>query len=131
MMSENRAEGQMSSHFGKAEWVMVVDTDNPVSTFVKNDSKTCKRVLDIALQHGCTDVILADIGDGALGRLQAAHIRALTTPAPIPGDEALRMFKDGQLQPVPTALAATRHGEGQGGCCTNRNGAEASACCRN
>jgi predicted Fe-Mo cluster-binding NifX family protein len=102
MMSENRVEGQMSSHFGKAKWVMFVDTDNPVPTFQKNEAQNGKGAVAIVLKQECTDVILADIGDGALGHLQAAHIHTLATPAPIAGDEALRMFKEGQLHPVPT-----------------------------
>jgi predicted Fe-Mo cluster-binding NifX family protein len=30
MMSENRADEKMSSHFGKAEWIMISDSGSPV-----------------------------------------------------------------------------------------------------
>jgi predicted Fe-Mo cluster-binding NifX family protein len=129
MMSENRADAQMSSHFGKAEWIMVADTDNSVPTFVKNEALNGKCAAENVISQGCTDVILADIGDGALGHLQAAHIRAWAAPEPVVGDEALRMFREGQLPPVPAARAATRHGEGHGCCCANRAVSEAPSCC--
>ncbi len=129
MMSENRAEGQMSSHFGKAEWIMVIDTDNPVPMFEKNEVLNGKCASESVIRQGCTDVILADIGDGALGHLQAAHIRAWAVPKPVTGDAALRMFREGQLPPVPAARAATRHGEGHGCCCANRTVPEAPSRC--
>jgi predicted Fe-Mo cluster-binding NifX family protein len=110
MMSENRAEGKISSHFGKAEWMMFVDTDDSVSTFQRNEAQNGKGAVAMVLQQGCTDVILSDIGDGALGHLQAAHVRAWAAPASITGSEALRMFKEGKLDSVPAARASTRHG---------------------
>ena len=130
MMSENRAEGQMSSHFGKAEWIMVVDTERPIVEFVKNEGLNGKSAVGIAICQGCTDVILADIGDGALGHLQAAQIRAWAAPAPVAGDEALRMFRAGQLSPVPAARAAARDGGGHGCCCKSRDSSKAASCCR-
>jgi predicted Fe-Mo cluster-binding NifX family protein len=81
------------------------------------------------IRQGCTDVIVADIGDGALGHLQAAHIRAWAAPEPVTGNEALRMFSEGQLPPVPATRAATRHGEGLGCCCANRADSEAPSRC--
>lgn len=130
MMSENRAEGQMSAHFGKAEWIMVVDADSPAPTFVKNEALNGKSAAEIVIRQGCADVILADIGDGARGHLQAAHISAWAVPGPISGSEALRMFKEGQLPMVPPLSAATSRGGGHGCCCVKRGGSEATSCCR-
>jgi predicted Fe-Mo cluster-binding NifX family protein len=130
MMSADRADGQMSAHFGNAEWIMVAETGNQTLAFVKNDGLNGKSAAEIVISQGCTDVILIDIGDGALGHLQAAHINAWVVPALVAGGEALQMFKEGQLAPVPTTQTATRHGEGHGCCCANRTGSEASSCCR-
>lgn len=130
MTAENRAEGQMSSHFGKAEWIMVADTDNPDLTFQKNEALNGRSAVEIVIRQGCTDVILTAIGDGALGHLQAANIRAWAAPGPVAGAEALRIFREGQLPPVPAASAATKHGEGHGCCCSSRAGSEVSSCCR-
>jgi predicted Fe-Mo cluster-binding NifX family protein len=130
MMSADCADGPMSSHFGKAEWILIADTENPGLDFVKNDGLNGKSAVAIVIGAGCTDVILADIGDGALGHLQAAQIRAWAAPALVAGDEALRMFREGQLHPVPAAHAATRVGGGHGCCCATRDGSEASTCCR-
>lgn len=129
-MSAERAEGQMSGHFGKAEWILFADTENRNLEFVKNDGLNGKSAVERLIHQGCTDVILTDIGDGALGHLQAAQIRAWAAPGPVTGDEALRMFREGQLTPVPTARAATRGGRGHGCCCAKHDGSEAAACCK-
>lgn len=131
MMSADRADGRMSSHFGKAEWIMVADTENPVLEFVKNTGLNGKNVAEILIRQGCTDVILADIGDGALGHLQAAQICAWAAPEKIVGSEALRMFREGQLPPVPSARTTTRKDAHKGCCCSRQAGSEAAACCQN
>ena len=131
MMSANRADGQMSSHFGKAEWMMVSDAENAVPVFVKNEGLNGRCAAEIVIGQGCTDVILADIGDGALGHLQEASIRVWASPAPVAGDEALRLFREGQLPPVPAARTATKHGAHHGNCCGGHGGSETSTCCRN
>jgi predicted Fe-Mo cluster-binding NifX family protein len=129
MMSADRADGRISSHFGKAEWIMVADTENPVLEFVKNTGLNGKNVVETVIRQGCTDVILTDIGDGALGHLQAAHIRAWAAPGPVVGSEALRMFREGQLPPVPFARTATRQDAHKGCCCSSGAGSEAAGCC--
>lgn len=129
MMSAGRADGQMSSHFGKAEWIMVADKENRLPEFVKNEALNGKGAVEIVIGRGCTDVILADIGDGALGHLQAASIRVWTSPGRVAGDEALRLFREGQLSPVPATRTATRHGAHRGSCCGGHDGPEASSCC--
>lgn len=130
MMSESRADAPMSSHFGKAEWMMVAEPGKADLAFVKNEGLNGKSATEIAIRQGCTDVILVDIGDGALGHLQAADIHAWAVHTPIAGGEALRMFREGQLFPVPAAQASTRHGSGHGCCCAGHAGTEASSCCR-
>ena len=130
MMSMDRADAPMSTHFGKAEWIMVAETENRTLSFVKNEGLNGKSAVEIVICQGCTDVIVTDIGDGALGHLQAAQIRVWAAPAPVAGDEELRMFREGQLPPVPTARTATRDGEGHGCCCAKQDGSEVAACCR-
>jgi predicted Fe-Mo cluster-binding NifX family protein len=130
MMSADRADEEMSSHFGKAEWIMVADAESGVHEFVKNVALNGKGAVEIVISLSCTDVILADIGDGALGHLQAAHIRAWAVAKPVVGSEALRMFREGQLPPVPPARAATRQGAHHGLCCSSPAGTEAAVCCR-
>lgn len=130
MMSVDSADGPMSGHFGKAEWIMVADAENGAPEFVKNEALNGKCAVEIAIHRRCADVIVADIGDGALGQLQAAQIRAWAVPGPIAGVEALQMFKEGKLHPVPPANASMRHGAGHGCCCSNRAVSEAPACCR-
>jgi predicted Fe-Mo cluster-binding NifX family protein len=130
MMSADRVDEKMSSHFGKAEWIMVADTENPVLEFVRNIGLNGKNVVEIVIRQGCTDVILTDIGDGALGHLQAAHIRAWAAPQPVAGSEALRMFREGQLPPVPSVRTTTKQDMRHGCCCSSQAGSEGAACCR-
>jgi predicted Fe-Mo cluster-binding NifX family protein len=130
MMSPDRADEKMSSHFGKAEWIMVADSDNLTPVFVKNEGLNGKGTVEIMIRLGCTDVILADIGDGALGQLQSANIRAWAVPESIAGSKALRMFRDGQLTSVPPARASARHGVSHGCNCTSTSEAEIGGCCR-
>jgi predicted Fe-Mo cluster-binding NifX family protein len=131
MMSADLIDGQMSSHFGKAEWIMVVNNESWHPEFVKNEALNGKGTVEIVIRQGCTDVIVTDIGEDALGHLQAARIRAWAAPETVRGSEALRMFREGQLPPVPPARAEMRHGAHHGCCCSSRAGSEAAACCRN
>jgi predicted Fe-Mo cluster-binding NifX family protein len=127
MMSADRADEGISSHFGKAEWIMVANTDNRVREFVKNEGLNGKSAVEIAIRLGCTDVIFCEIGKGAFGHLKAASIRGWVAPEQITGEQALQMFEQLQLQAVN---AATKQGGGQGCCCANRAGSEAAACCQ-
>ncbi len=129
MMSVDRIEGRMSSHFGKAKWFMAVDTENGVPEFVRNEGLNGRSAAGIALHKGCTDVILADIGDGALRHLQAAKINVWAVPGLVTGSEALRLFAQGQLAPVPASRSPERHGKQHGGCCCGHSGSGAAGCC--
>lgn len=129
MMSAERADGSMSSHFGKAEWIMVAEAESQVPAFVANSALNGRGAAGILASQGCTDVILAEIGDGALGHLQAAQIRAWAAPGPVSGVEALRLFRLGQLPAVPAARAATGHGGGHGCCCASHKDEGAAGCC--
>jgi predicted Fe-Mo cluster-binding NifX family protein len=128
MMSADSVDEKMSSHFGKAEWIMVADTESPTLEFVKNDALNGKGAVVIAIRKGCSDMILTDIGDGALGHLQTAHIRAWAAPEPVVGSEALRMFREGQLPPVPSVRTTTRQDPHKGCCCSQGTGSEGAGC---
>ncbi len=134
MMSVARPEGRMSSHFGLAKWMMIADRQKGSPEFVRNEELNGRSMAEIAIGHGCSDVIVLDIGDGALRRLQSAKINAWAAPAAVSGREALDLFVQGQLAPVPAAHAAEHkgHGEcccgGHGGCGAHK-GSHASNCC--
>ncbi len=127
MMSANRADEHMSSHFGKAEWIMVTNPDNSAVEFVKNEGLNGRSAVEIALRQGLTDVIFTEIGGGAFGHLQTAGIRGWVAPEHISGQQALMMFRQSQLEP---ASASTKPGEGHGCCCASRTGSGTAACCR-
>jgi predicted Fe-Mo cluster-binding NifX family protein len=127
MMSADRADEQISSHFGKAEWIMVADPHNSVLEFVKNDGLNGRSAVEIAIRQGFTDVIFTEIGNGAFGHLRAAGIRGWLAPEHVTGQQVLKMFEHSQLQAVSSS---TKQGGGHGCCCASRTGSEASACCR-
>jgi len=129
MMSADRADEQMSSHFGKAEWIMVADTDSSVLEFVKNEGLNGRSAVEIAIRQGFTDVVFTEIGTGGFGHLQAAGIRGWVAPEHITGQQALKMFEQLQLQ-LQAVNASTKQGGGHGCCCASRTGSETAACCR-
>ncbi len=129
MMAADRADGTMSSHFGKAEWIMIAGTEDGALEFEKNDGLHGRSAADLLIRHTCTDAILVDIGEGALGHLQAAKIHVWSAPGPVTGREALRMFVEGKLAPVPAVAAVTGRGEGHGCCCAHRDASAASTRC--
>lgn len=129
MMTVARPEGAMSSHFGLAKWMMIVDGQKGSPEFVRNEELNGRSVAEIAIGHGCSDVIVVDVGDGALRHLQAAKINAWAAPGVITGREALELFARGDLAPVPAVPAETvekRHG---GCCCGAHAGPKSSGCC--
>lgn len=130
MMSANRADAPMSSHFGKAEWILIASAENSAPAFVENDGLNGRGAAGILIQQGCTDAIVVDIGDGALRHLQTANIRAWAAPGPVTGSDALRMFAEGRLAQAPAVSAAASQGEGHGCCCAG-HGAEhgSTRCC--
>lgn len=126
MMTADRAEQPMSEHFGKAEWMMVADTESQAVEFIKNDGLNGKGAAEIAIRSGVSDLVFAEIGFGAFGHLKAAGILGWVAPGPITGAEALQMFEKQQLQPAGASTTEAGHGC----CCSSRAGAEASSCCR-
>ena len=61
MMSENHVKAPMSSHFGKAEWVMAADTESHTFVFLKNEAANGKSVVDLVAGQGCTDAVFIGI----------------------------------------------------------------------
>lgn len=133
MMSSNRPEDPMSEHFGKAPWMMFAESLNcardSILEFAKNDGMNGRSTAMLALVNGCSDVVLVEIGDGALRHLQAAKIRIWTVPAPVSGREALRLFAEGGLSAAPEGSTAIHHGEHHGGCCCSTGTASDAGCC--
>ena len=128
MMSCDDPDGAMSLHFGKAEWVMVVDPASRTAEFARNEGLNGRNAVDLLIRQGCTDVILADIGDGALARLQAANIRAWAAPGRITGSQALHQFAAGEIPRVPAAPVAS--GRDHGCCCAGQGvSRSATGCC--
>jgi len=126
MLSGNCVSAPMSSHFGKAEWIMTADTESHTMVFLENEPANGKSVVELIVGQNCTDAIFTEIGDGALRHLQSANIHGWMAPANITGRQALEMFEHLRLHPA--ASAADGHG-GHECCCAKKAGSEASPCC--
>jgi predicted Fe-Mo cluster-binding NifX family protein len=126
MMSENHVKAQMSSHFGKAEWVMAADTESHTFVFLKNEAANGNGVVNLVASQGCTDAVFNAIGNGALARLKATDVRGWMAPPNISGQQALEMFEHRRLQP---AASASEGHSGKGCCCAKQAGSEAASCC--
>lgn len=126
MMSENHVKAPMSSHFGKAEWVMAANTESHTFVFLRNEAANGKSVVDLVASQGCTDAIFDGIGDGALARPRATNVRGWVAPPNISGQQALEMFEHLRLQP---AVSASEGHSGKGCCCTKQAGSETASCC--
>ena len=122
MMSENNVKAQMSPHFGKAEWVMVADTECHAFDFLKNEAAGGKSVVEIIAGQNCSDAIFSEIGNGALGHLKAEGIRGWVAPSNISGQQALEMFEHLRLQAADSSSAHA--------CCgSHHTGSKATTCC--
>ena len=117
MMSNNEVGGPMSSHFGKAPWVMLVNAPGAVPEFVRNEAANGGGAAGVVIGRGCTDVLLVDIGEGALTRLQAAGVTVWAVPVPLAGSDALALFSEGKLPRVPAVASTSSRGQHRGCCC--------------
>ena len=120
----------MSSHFGKAEWIMISCTESTTPEFIRNEELNGRNADKLLVGQGCMDVVLVDIGDGALRHLHAVTMYAWVAPGPVTGREALRMFAEGKLARVPPVSAASSRGEGHGCCCGRHDAGVPSTRCR-
>jgi predicted Fe-Mo cluster-binding NifX family protein len=116
----------MSSHFGKAEWVMVADTERHTLVFLENDAANGKSVVELIASQNCTDAIFAEIGYGALGHLQSANIHGWIAPPAVTGRQTLEMFEHLRLKPATSASEENRN---HVCCCAKKTGSETASCC--
>lgn len=93
-----REDSTLSPHFGKAKWVMIVDLEGGVPTFVQNTGLNGRAVAEILAAHGCTDVVFSGIGAGALRHLQAANIRGWIASGDVPVTDLIERLRQGELQ---------------------------------
>jgi predicted Fe-Mo cluster-binding NifX family protein len=93
----NREDSTLSLHFGKAKWLMVVETGTGKSKFVQNAGLNGRSVVDLLVSNRCTDVVFNEIGPGALRHLQSANICGWFGPADMPAPQLLELFRAGKL----------------------------------
>jgi predicted Fe-Mo cluster-binding NifX family protein len=113
----NREDSSLSPHFGKAKWILVLDTEQGTSHFIQNTGLNGRSVVAELMREACTDVIASEIGAGAVGHLESAHIRGWLGAADIPAPRLVEMLQAGEL---PRLLASTHVSDG--GCCQHRQG---------
>jgi predicted Fe-Mo cluster-binding NifX family protein len=117
-------QSPLSPHFGLATWLLIYDTETDQKNFERNRLLMGKGVVDVFVQHRCTDAVFSSIGPGALEILRAAGIRAWYGPADVPASQLIDRLKQGELEPANEARShnhdRTRghsHRERLSGCC--------------
>lgn len=129
----DRDDSALSSHFGKAKWVMITDTETCATLFEQNHGLNGRAVVDILARHGCSDAIFAEIGPGALSHLQQARINPWFGPQGLAAPAVIEQFKRGELRAALAPNPGHGHEEHNGasssgmhGCCGSS--AHASCC---
>jgi len=126
----DRENSPLSSHFGKAKWILIMDPETGVTEFEQNHGLNGRAVVEILARHGCSDAIFAEIGPGALSHLQQAQIKPWFGPQDLAAPDVIEKLRRGELSP---ALAPRPGHEGHhhqasaGGCCHSTSGS--SSCC--
>lgn len=110
--STNGTRAQLSPHFGKARWVMVLDTSAGLASFHKNTGLTGRAVVDILIREHCEEVVFRNIGPGALKQLRNAniggwHAAEQKTPLELADDLLQGLLR---LARTPTTRGRTKHG---------------------
>lgn len=98
LAAAKQTDAELSAHFGKTEWILTVDEDGASQQWIANVEATGGKVAALLKEHSCSDVIFRGIGDGAMSRLESAHIRGWFAPAQSTVAEALGLFHDGKLR---------------------------------
>ena len=103
----------LSAHFGSAPAFLIVDTDDASCRAIvnENDHHAHGQCTPLAALQGerIDGLVVAGIGRGALGKLEAASIRVYLSK-PTTAGEALAAFKAGALQPMSAGQACAGHG---------------------
>ena len=118
-------QSPLSPHFGMARWLLIYDAENDQRNFERNMLLMGKGVMDIFVQHRCTDAIFSRIGPGALEILRAAGIRGWYGPADVPASQLIDRLKQGELELANEARSQDRD------CTSGHSGrGKLRGCCR-
>jgi predicted Fe-Mo cluster-binding NifX family protein len=96
-------QSPLSRHFGMAGWLLIYDAKTDQKKFARNRLLMGRGVVDVFLQHRCTDAIFSQIGPGALEILRAAGIHGWYGPADVPASQLIDRLKQGELEPANEA----------------------------
>lgn len=104
-----KGDSPLSPHFGKAKWLMVLDSDSQQSHFIQNTILDGRSVVQLLRQEGCSEVVFTNVGEGALRQLKQAGIAAWYAPSGIPVPRLLEMLNAGQLRLARKANSGARN----------------------
>jgi predicted Fe-Mo cluster-binding NifX family protein len=112
-LSRDGLDAPLSTHFGKARWLAVVDEAGR-ARFLRNEGLNGRWVARALAAAGATDVVAAHLGGGAFAHLVEAGLRVWSAAPDETAEGQLRRLRDGRLAPLD---APPPHGEGHGGGC--------------
>lgn len=99
-------ESSLAPHFAKAKWLLVRGDGEPVLR--RNELLRAREVVEVFEAAGCSDVICAALGPGALQHLEEAGIRAWYGPEGVPAGKLVGRLERGELARALEAHPADR-----------------------
>jgi len=93
-----KSDSTLSPHFGKAKWLMFLDTCSGSENLVRNTGLSARFVIETLVLEHCEDVVFSHIGPGALKELRKKKINGWYGPMDIPVPRLMEMLFRGQLR---------------------------------
>ncbi len=96
-LSRADLDAPLAEHFGKAQWLLVVDQPGQCQ-LVRNEGLDGRSVAEAFASRGCTDVIALHLGPGAHARASAAGMRVWRGHAGVSARALARALEQGALR---------------------------------
>lgn len=108
---------RLDARFGRSPWFTFHDTETGTSTVERNElaggaSGVGAQVAQLVAERGAQAVVTGQVGPSAFAVLKAAGIAAYTTSASTV-DEAVELFKAGELEAAGAPTGPGHHGGGR------------------
>jgi len=96
-VAQNSLNAPLALHFGKTKWILIYESAESFE-FIRNEKLVGRNVVDLYQEAGCSDVIVNNIGSGAMRNLKAAGIQAWHGSLNIPARKLIATLKQGALK---------------------------------
>jgi predicted Fe-Mo cluster-binding NifX family protein len=116
MTSRDSLDAPLARTFGKAKWLLLWE-ERGGAVFRRNETLSGGSVAGAIAASGCSEVIVAHLGEKACAHMTALGIRPWKGPADVPVREVIQMHLRGELGPW-----SADGSKGSGGCTSRASG---------